>query len=868
MGVVYKALDTKLDREVALKFLPSNMLAGDDIRRRFEREAKASAALSHPNVCHVYEIDEAEGHTFIAMALIKGQPLDKKIERGPLKLDEVLAIAQQIAAGLEAAHEKGIVHRDIKPQNVMVDSKGHVTIMDFGLAQLVEVSRLTREGTTIGTVSYMSPEQTEGSGTDHRTDIWSLGVVVYEMVTGLLPFRGDYEKAVMYSILNEDPEPITALRTGVPMELEVAVNKALAKSQDARYKDVGDLAVDLRAITEKQKSGRSMTKSVEQAPHSAKATVPSTTGPRAAWLPWTLFAISTIISAILASLYWNRAPLELPNYAFSVSLPEGATRLHTLALSPDGRHVALAVSFKNNAESLWVRSLETQELRELSGTYRAQYPFWSPDSQHIGFFADSKLKKIALRGGPAQTLCDASDGRGGSWNEQGLIVFSPSPVGEIHAVSDAGGEPTAVTARDESQTGVSRRFPHFLPDGRHFLYLDRGSEEETGIYIGSVDGARSKRLLSDESIAFYAPSSDRQRGFLLFVRDRTLMAQPFLADELSFDGDAFPVAETIGRAANLSNYAVAISGNGSLVYADNSSQRRDTQLAWYDRSGVEVEKWGEPAVILQVSLSPDERTAALTISENSNTDLWLLDLSRDLRSRFTTHSSADLYPAWSGDGSFLAFSSERTGDRGVYRKRVSAGEAESLIPEDAAQIELNVTDWSKDGRFLLVESQSGSSLYDLFVVPLEDGADPVPFLASQFNEIEGQFSPDGRWIAYQSDKSGRHEIYVRNFPEGDKEWPISSDGGATPVWSSNGNELFYLSSEGVLMVVAVSGGESLGVSVPQKLFQTRIWGLSGRFFRGYDVGSDGNRFLIANQIEDSAAPQLTVVTDWLRSVER
>ena len=704
MGVVYKAEDTKLKRPVALKFLAPHLLQDEEARKRFQREATAAAGLSHPNICTVYEIGEEGGQTFLAMEFIEGESLEKKIERGPLSLKEALGFTRQVADGLAAAHAKGVVHRDIKPGNLIVTPEGRVKILDFGLALLTEGSKLTQLDTTVGTVAYMSPEQAQGIEVDYRTDIWALGCVLYEMVRGQRPFQGVYDQALVYEIVNQQPEPLTAVRAGVPMELEWIAGKCLAKDREDRYGRAEDMMLDLRTLAEKLKSGGSTVLRTgvaagdagtqDVAPVQGSATAGArqglasqqTAAPAAASgetvperrlrLPWAVAGVAALFALAVSYVHFRETPPERPLYKFVVPLPEDA-RLHTMSLSPDGLHVAIAMGQEGSSRHLWVHSLETGEQREMPGTDEAQYPFWSPDSRYIGFFAEGKLKKIGLAGGPPQSLCDAADGRGGSWSRGGVIIFAPAPFGEIQRVPEGGGEPVAITSRGESQEGMSRRFPQFLPDGRHFLWSDRyvdrtRGEEHTGIYLGSLDGKEPQRLLPDESNAAYAPGPGSDGGFILFVREGALMAQPFDAGRRELSGDLFPVADEVGRARNLRNYAFSASAEGSLVFREGAAGR-ESQLAWLDRQGKEIEKVGEPAAIRQVALSPDQQSAALMIQSATGADIWLLEFARGLRSRFTTHPAGDLWPVWSPDGVHIAFSSERDGPLRVYRKRADGG---------------------------------------------------------------------------------------------------------------------------------------------------------------------------------------------------
>ncbi len=544
MGVVYKAEDTKLDRTVALKFLADHLLNDEEAKQRFLREAKAAAALNHPNICTVYEIDEADGKTFIAMEFIEGETIEDRITAGPLSIKDALDIARQAADGLQAAHEKGVVHRDIKPANILVDAKGHAKVMDFGLARLTEASRLTKLDTAMGTVAYMSPEQAQGMEVDGRADIWALGCVLYEMVAGQRPFLGQYDQALLYEIVNEEVAPLTSIRAGVPMELEFIVGKCLAKDQDDRPAAAQEVSRELRTLSEKLKSGRSAVLRTT----AMTGAVPATAVPARTVNPvvapsqpissrrWQMIAAALGVGllGLLAVHFTEATPPSPPTVEFSVPAPEGLG-IGQISLSPDGRQLVMSTIPPG---SLWVRPLDSVEWRELAGTDGARYPFWSPDSDEIGFFADGRLKKVALAGGPSQTIAEAASGRGGSWGADGTILFAPaSGSRQILSVPEGGGEPISVGESEEADI-LARRYPHLLPDGRHFLFTQRASTPElAGVFLASLNGDLPQRLLPDVSNAIYVPREPGSgAGFLLFVREETLMAQPFDAARLELSG--------------------------------------------------------------------------------------------------------------------------------------------------------------------------------------------------------------------------------------------------------------------------------------------------------------------------------------------
>ena len=579
--------------------------------------------------------------------------------------------------------------------------------------------------------------------------------------------------------------------------------------------------------------------------------------------------LAIAIAVVLAWVQFSQTPPERPDYEFTVSLPE-ASRLHTLSLSPDGRHLAVAVRGGESNSPLLVRSLDSVELRELAGTEGARYPFWSPDSRYIGFFAQGKLKKIALSGGPAQSLCDAPNGRGGSWNEDGLIIFAPNPYGGFKHVSTGGGEPVPLRTGDPSQAQISRRFPHFLPDGRHFLYLDRSprGDEESGIFLGSIDGQSRRRLLSDQSNVIYVPGATTDEGFILFVREGSLMAQPFDAAGLEFAGDLFPLVEAVGRAANTRNHGFSASNNGTVVYAGQGTTDQ-AQLAWFNREGSEIDRIGKPQSIMMLDLSPDEKKIALSVRDDFPADIWLYELARGGMSRFTSDPQTDYFPAWSPDGDFIAFSSDRDGTFTVYQKSAGgAGEAEALLTPEQRGLASYGSAWSQDGRFLLYTASGPNASLDLWVFPLDGGQEAFPFLATEFREADGRFSPDARWIAYDGNQSGQSEVYIRPVPEADREWMVSTEGGSRPRWRADGKELYYIAPDRTLVAVPIEAGEAIKAGVPQPLFPTRIRSTNlGTHASAYDVTSDGQRFLIANQTEESRAQTLTVITNWRSKVQ-
>ncbi len=892
MGVVYKAEDTKLKRAVALKFLPAHLLGDSEIKARFEREAQAAAALDHPNICTVHEIDEADGKTFLAMAFLKGRTLEEHIAEGPMALDKALDIARQVAEGLGAAHTENIVHRDIKPANILISPDGRATIMDFGLARLTEASRLTKGEATMGTVAYMSPEQAEGGDVDNRSDLWALGVVLYEMVAGQRPFTGQYDQALFYEIVNQEHEPLTGIRAGLPMELEFIVGKCMAKSADDRYQHASEIVVDLRTLGEKLKSGKSrvvsagggLSKSIERTRVDAPSLPESGRGgakrDRLVWCVAAMFAVAFIA---LAVAYFGESAPELETTRFLVQPPEGVRFGPRAAeISPDGRHLAFTGDSSTRGRLLWVRSIDSIEPRSLAGTEGAENPFWSPDSRFLGFFADGKLKKIDIAGRPAQTLCDAPNNRGGAWSQgsqgdDGVIVFG-SGRGSLMRISEAGGEPTGATALNDARGEVSHRYPTFLPDRRHFLYTSRGGGKFE-VNFGALDRSngettepREPVLVSDTPVRYAPPTPAHPNGYLIFASENSLMAQQFDTASLKLAGRPFPLAERVAATTGgLTPSDFSVSRNGTLVY-----RSRDAvglfQLMWFDRGGEPLGSVGEYGRHSAVSLSPDDSRVALSsggVDELGNFDVWVHDLARGVASRLTFDPALELSQIWSPDGKRMVFSSSRGGGAfDLYVKPTSgAGDAELLLATDHVK---GPRSWSRDGRSILYVELRPTTDWDLWVLPLEGERKPVPYLRTEFNEVLGQFSPDGRWIAYVSDESRRDEVYVQPYPVDGGKWQVSTDGGSQPRWRDDGKELYYLAPGDTIMAVDIDATETFRPGVPSALFSVEGMNSSttaSAYFH-YDVSNDGRRFLIDVVSEEGEQALVTVVQNWQAELER
>ena len=873
MGEVYRARDTELGRDVAVKVLPPSFSADTDRLRRFQQEACAAGALNHPNILSIYDVGKHDNSPYVVSELLEGETLRKRIGGTPLAHRRVIDYALQIAHGLAAAHEKGIVHRDLKPDNIFVTNDGRVKILDFGLAKLTQgdgnqqqteipTRRVdTDPGVVMGTVGYISPEQLKGRAVDQRSDIFSFGAILYEMLSGRRAFHGESAAETMSAILNEDPPELSDTNKTVSPGLERLVNHCLEKNPSARFHSANDLAFALEAISGSSVSAQTETAVLPLRPARLK------------WrehLPWVVAGL--LLIGLLAALpfviaYWRRAPTEEGFVRLSVLLPDKVRMPGTtpgLAISPDGRRIAFLGS-QEGQHLLWVRPLDSFSAQALTGTEGGSGspvpPFWDPDSRFIGFFDRGKLKKIDASGGPAQTLCDIPGPRGGTWNRDGVIVIGTTS-GPLYRVSAAGGEPTPVTALDQSNLETSHRWPYFLPDSRHFLFFVRsGRVESTGVYVGSLDSRETKRLLPSLGAAYAPP------GFLLFLRNETLMAQPFDANELKLTGEQVPIAEHVAYSPGLGRGAFSVSEKGVLAFRTGGGQV--DQPLWFDRSGKQIGSIAEAGMYFNIGLSPpDEKQAAIDRMDPQTgmSDIWLFDLVRGgVSTRFTTDPAADLGPLWSPDGSRLVFASNREGGWNLYLKLANGGgNEEALLTSGEEKVP---DDWSRDGQFIVYESFNPTTKFDLWLLPMSGERKPSLLLQTEFNERQAQFSPDGKYIAYISDKSGAPAVYVQAFPLTGSEVRISTGTGAQPRWRRDGRELFYIAADRKLMVVDVKPGATFEVSLPKPLFETRVITVTD-FRNHYVVSADGQRFLINSIIEERGAIPISVVKNWTNLLKR
>lgn len=874
MGVVYKAQDATLDRFVALKFLPPHLSASEEDKARFALEAKAAAALNHPNICTIHGVEQYESQIFIVMEFVEGETLRAKDSNLPFK--QAIEIGMQIADGLAAAHEKGIVHRDLKPENIMLQKDGRVRIMDFGLAKLKGASRLTKAGSTVGTAGYMSPEQVQGHETDHRTDIFSLGVLLYEMLAGRSPFKGVHETAINYEIVNVEPDPISAIKPDVDPELDVIVLDCMAKDVRDRCQSVAEVARDLRRF--KHESSRARVSRVtgvrpvqkfSQA-HPVEPVSQSLFGrERLFWIIATI--VFFLLGLALAVIHFGEVP-DLRVTRTTILPPETTGFVAGggghLALSPDGRTLAFVARDSSGKTLLWVRPLKTISGQPLRGTEGAEYPFWSPDSRFLGFFAEGKMKKIEASGGPAQTICDAPSGRGGTWNREGVIVFAAAIGTPLSRVSAAGGAPIQLTTIDTARRERSHRWPQFLPDGQRFLYvgltIGGGRGEGDVLYASSLDTTEGSKIIVNASsnMAYTA-------GHLLFMREQSLVCQPFDEDRLELSDEAVPVAEQVQFDLSFGKAAFSLSENGLLVY-QTGTVVGGRQLVWFDRSGKRLGTLGKYGEYFTPRLSPDGKRLAIDLidPQSRNFDIWLGDIARDVWTRFTFDPEIDRDPVWSPDGSRIVFRSDRKGRFDLYQRSSSGAGSEDILLESAA--DKLPSSFSLDGKFLAYHAGNPKTLNDLWIIPVnlqevKGDRQPTLFLQTDFNETFGVFSPDGRWMAYSSNESGKSHVYVRPFPGPGGKYQVSTTGGSRVRWRRDGKELFYLADDNRLMAAEVRAvGGAFEVGQVRPLFAISPFLVGG----AYDVTADGQRFLVNSVIGEEGSPPITLVVNWQEELRK
>jgi eukaryotic-like serine/threonine-protein kinase len=872
MGEVYRARDTRLDRQVAVKILAAHLSSSPELKQRMEREARAISSLNHPHICQLYDIGSQDGTDYLVMELLEGETVAERIRKGSLPLHEVLKTGCEIADALEFAHRAGIVHRDMKPANIMLTKSG-AKLMDFGLAKpfgmtgsassaapaftaaatltgLSPASPLTTAGSIVGTIQYMSPEQIEGKDADARSDIFALGAVLYEMATGKRAFEGKSQISVASSILEKDPEPISAARPMTPPAFEHVVKTCLQKNPEDRFRTAHDVRLQLKWIGEER---------------------PPTSTPAAAvhhpreWLAWTAALLMALVAAAVAGFFLSR-PVQPARTTRSVIAPPEGTSFRLTGdlsgppvLSPDGASLAFSAGASDGKVMLWVRPMDRLDARPLPGTENVIFPFWSPDSRSLGFFADGKLKTIDINGGSPQVICDASQGRGGSWGRDGVILLATETQAPISRVTANGGAPVAITKLDRTRH-TSHRWPFFLPDGKHFLYLainhDSAQSEKDEVYFASLDGADNRPLFRSLSSAIYA------NGFVLFARGSQLMAQKLDPVSGKLSGD--PQVLTSGVANDLSTWHMDASASGMGLLVMGSGGAPDWQLVWVDRTGKRIGVVADKLSNLQFArLSPQGDRVALVIDSGTN-DIWVLDLARGIRTRLTFGPVANGFPVWSPDGKWIVYGSERNGRNHLYRKLADGSGAEELLLDDDQA--LIPGDWSMDGKYILYSrGPFFANGAEILLLPVEGDRKPQVIVPRSANSYAGagRLSPDGRWLAYASDESGQAEVYVVPSRGGQGKWQVSQSGGDRPIWAKDGKSLYYADPNFTIFAVPVKQlNDTLQFGSAEQL----VSNLASQIFF-YDVSPDGKKILL-NVISQQVNQSITVVTNWTQELKK
>jgi serine/threonine-protein kinase len=867
MGEVYRARDTRLDRIVAIKVLPTHLADRSELRERFEREARTIASLNHPHICTLFDIGQQDGIDYLVMEYLEGETLAQRLLKGPLPLEQVLQFAIEIADALDKAHRKGITHRDLKPGNIMITKSG-TKLLDFGLAKLKQEATpanvplselptandpLTAEGSIVGTMQYMAPEQLEGKEVDARTDIFAFGAVVYEMATGKRAFEGKTQASLIAKILETDPVPMAALQPMTPPALDRVVKRCLAKDPENRWQTARDLEVELKWIAE---GGSQVT----------LASTAAARGIRALGRRALIFGLGVLLLvAVIASLAaWNLKPSPpQPVSRLVVNLPPGQQLAGldngpAVALSPDGTRLAY-VARQSGTQQLYLRAMDSPEARLIPGTEGAVSPFFSPDGQWVGFFAGGKLMKVSVSGGAALTLGDAAFPRGVSWSSHGMIGFVPTNVSVLRQMSDAGGAPESLTRLEKGE--VSHRWPEFLPGGKAVLFVAGSSAinwNNAKVVVQSVGTRERVDLVQGGTQPQYSPS-----GHLVYAQGGNLMAVPFDPQRLAVSGTAAPVVEGVLQSAFSGATQYSISATGTLVYVSGGLQSVQSKLVWVNRNGAEQPVAAPAHAYMFPRLAPDGRRVAVGITEQG-TQNWLYDLSRDTLTRLTFEGKANLGPIWTPDGKRVAFNSDKEGPPNLFWQLADgSGGLERLTTSQFAQ---TPSSWSPDGQLLAFIEINPTTGVDVMVLRLGDRK-VQPFLQTPFNETSPRFSPDGRWLAYISDESGRFEIYAQPYPGPGGKWQISTEGGSEPLWNPNGRELFYRSGDKI-MAVEIITQPSFSAGKSKVLFGGSYQPTPATL-TNYDVSPDGQRFLMLKPSEQAqAAPtQINVVLNWFEELK-
>jgi Tol biopolymer transport system component len=869
MGMVYKAHDERLGRDVALKLLPAGAVAGDEARRRFRQEALALSRSSHPNIATIYDFDTehtAQGPIdFLVMEHLEGETLGNRLARGPLPIEQAVRTAIEIAGALDRAHQQGVIHRDLKPGNIMLTKSG-AKVLDFGLAKLrgtagptalsthsalptVGQGPLTAEGAILGTLHYMAPEQLEGAEADARTDLFALGSILFEMITGQRAFDGKSQATVIAAILEREPPALSAAQPATPAALEHVVKRCMAKNPDERWQAAGDVALELKWIAGSSAHAQPATPAVAR--RGARG--------RAGWMVAAILALVAIAAAWSGRSGWSGGHEARRALYFSNAV---ASPANDVALSLDGRRLAMvAYSNQSNRYVIWTQEVGSRTATPLEGTEDASHPFWSPDGRSIGFFSQGKLKRTDVAGGSAQVLCEAPYGRGGAWNQEGTILYSPDAFLGLYRVSSAGGKPVEVTKPDPSRYESSHRWPVFLPDGRHFLYLAAnfaGQVEKNTIVLGSFDSKETRPIVGASSNPAYADP-----GYLIYMKENALVAARFDPKTFALSGEPHTLADGIRYFPQIDLGLFSAAGDGTLVLQTGRGVA-NSQLTWFDRGGRALGTTGLPGQFANPGLSPDGRRVAAdrTAEDGRHVNIWIQDLANNTMARLTFNPWLEQTPVWSPDGRQVAFSSNQNLNFSLHMRNADGSGNEHQVAD------LNVAqegfwDWSRDGKTLLIRKGTG-----LWTMSASDHQ-VRPWMQERWTIRNAQFSPDGRWVAYSSNETGAFEVYVSPFPSANGKRQVSSRGGEEPRWRHDGRELYYLSGQGELMAVDIATEPALEARTPLVLFQTHIrQPVSAMDVFSYDVSADGRRFLVNTKVDEPGAAPVSIILNWTAALQK
>ena len=847
MGEVYRARDTRLDRQVAVKILPAEFADDAQLKVRFAREARTISQLSHPNICALYDV----GENYLVMELLDGESLADRLSKGPLSPADLLKYGAQIAEALGKAHRQGVVHRDLKPGNIMITKSG-AKLLDFGLAKNVASSAaapsettvqkpITQEGAVLGTFQYMAPEQLAGEEPDARSDIFALGSVLYEMATGKRAFEGKTKTSLVAAIVSGEPKPLADVQPLTPPALEHVIRKCLAKERDDRWQSAADVAEELRWIGEAQPSVR--------------------VRPAALWPLVGAAAVLALIAGVVIGAWSLERRTVRPVTVYSeIAAPPGTSSVYDASIaviSPDGNRIAMVARSAEGIGAIWLRRLDSPNSQMLRGTDNPTFLFWSPDSKYLGFFADGKLKRIEISSETTETLAEAAMGRGGCWSSNGTILFAPTPASPIMAVPAAGGKSRPITALNLQRGETSHRFPVMLPDGNHFLFFVQGSPE-TNILLGSLDGKESRPITSAQAGVAFAPPD-----LLLFVRDGVLHAQRFDLKEFNLVGDSVALAEDVQVSGSLNFANVSASTNGRLTYVTGGSATT-AMLQMFDRTGKNLGPIGTASEQLDVTVAPDGHAVANSRYDRSGTsDVWVYDIRRDVQTRETFSSSNEFAPVWGPDSRTIVFTSfdKRPGD--LFVKRVDeSGPGEPLFADARRKI---ATCWSRDGNYVIFNVMTPGYSWDIEAWSFRDHK-VIPIVKTAAAEINGQLSPDGKWLAYNSAESGRLEIFVTPFL-GTEHWQISGGGGVSPRWSRDGRELYFMATDNKIMAATIHTTPNFSADAPQPLFATRLSGFAGLTRSQFDVMPDGRLLLNVAVASAERQPPVTLVQNWTEKLQ-